>query len=270
MYTDKLFTGQREITGLGIYHYGARFYSQKLGRFLSADMIVPGMFNPQALNRYSYVLGNPLRYTDPTGHICVNNNGTDDEVAMSGDCDGGENPLYTGGLVGSPVGYDPDDPESPPNPNGGTPSPSPTPTLTPIPTMSITIPTISNDPLDYILTVPPTITPTSPVQIGPFIPSSTPTLTPTSVLPDMANTVVAYCFGGPDLSGAPGCGELIDQGFSAHPAYPHGAGQTFDAIVDTVYVVTTAQLPEVHVTPYNVTYTVLVILIVIPIIPPFP
>jgi hypothetical protein len=27
--TDKLFTGQRD-TGLGIYHYGARFYSQEL------------------------------------------------------------------------------------------------------------------------------------------------------------------------------------------------------------------------------------------------
>ena len=27
-----------------------------------------GPANPQALNRYSYVLDNPLRYTDPTGH----------------------------------------------------------------------------------------------------------------------------------------------------------------------------------------------------------
>jgi len=68
MYTDKLFTGQREETGLGIYHYGARFYSPKLGRFLSPDTIVPSYTNPQAWNRYSYVLGNPLRYTDPTGH----------------------------------------------------------------------------------------------------------------------------------------------------------------------------------------------------------
>jgi uncharacterized protein RhaS with RHS repeats len=33
IYTDKLFTGQREMTGLGIYHYGARFYSPKTGRF---------------------------------------------------------------------------------------------------------------------------------------------------------------------------------------------------------------------------------------------
>jgi RHS repeat-associated protein len=66
--TDRLFTGQREITGLGIYHYGARFYSPKLGRFLSADSIVPGYANPQSLNRYSYVNNNPLRYVDPTGH----------------------------------------------------------------------------------------------------------------------------------------------------------------------------------------------------------
>jgi RHS repeat-associated protein/uncharacterized repeat protein (TIGR01451 family) len=68
MLTDKLFTGQREMAGLGIYHYGARFYSPKLGRFLSADTIVPRVFNPQNLNRFSYVTNNALRYTDPTGH----------------------------------------------------------------------------------------------------------------------------------------------------------------------------------------------------------
>ncbi len=66
--TDHLYTGQREITGLGIYHYGARFYSPKLGRFLSPDSIIPDQFNPQYLNRFSYGLNNPLRYTDPTGH----------------------------------------------------------------------------------------------------------------------------------------------------------------------------------------------------------
>jgi RHS repeat-associated protein len=71
MPTDKLYTGQREITALGIYHYGARFYSQKLGRFLSPDSIVPGAANPQAFNRYSYGLNNPSRYTDPTGHMAI-------------------------------------------------------------------------------------------------------------------------------------------------------------------------------------------------------
>ena len=68
MYTDKLFTDQREMEGLDVYHYGARFYSPALGRFISADTIVPGYANPQNLNRYSYVLNNPLKYTDPTGH----------------------------------------------------------------------------------------------------------------------------------------------------------------------------------------------------------
>ncbi len=75
MQTDKLFTGQRQITGLGVYNYGARFYSPKLGRFLSADTIVPGFANPQNLNRFSYVLNNPLRYVDPTGHRPVEESG---------------------------------------------------------------------------------------------------------------------------------------------------------------------------------------------------
>ena len=33
MFTDKLFTGQRQIAELGIYHYGARFCSPRLRRF---------------------------------------------------------------------------------------------------------------------------------------------------------------------------------------------------------------------------------------------
>ena len=32
---------------------------------------MPGYANPQNLNRYSYVGNNPLRYTDPTGHMRV-------------------------------------------------------------------------------------------------------------------------------------------------------------------------------------------------------
>jgi RHS repeat-associated protein len=66
--TDYGFTGQRLEAGLGLMHYGARFYSPRLGRFVSADSIVPEPGEPQALNRYAYVTNNPLRFVDPTGH----------------------------------------------------------------------------------------------------------------------------------------------------------------------------------------------------------
>jgi len=66
--TDKGFTGQR-LDGTGLMYYGARYYSAVLGRFISADTLVPGAGNPQALNRYSYTLNNPLKYIDPSGHV---------------------------------------------------------------------------------------------------------------------------------------------------------------------------------------------------------
>jgi RHS repeat-associated protein len=65
--TDKKFTGQR-LDATGLYYYGARYYDASIGRFISPDTIVPDPANPQSLNRYSYCLNNPLKYTDPTGH----------------------------------------------------------------------------------------------------------------------------------------------------------------------------------------------------------
>jgi RHS repeat-associated protein len=62
------YTGQRIETGTGLYDYGARWYDPLIGRFLSADSIVPNPGDSQALNRYMYVLGNPLKYSDPSGH----------------------------------------------------------------------------------------------------------------------------------------------------------------------------------------------------------
>jgi RHS repeat-associated protein len=66
--TDKLFTGQR-LDGTGLYYYGARYYDPTIGRFISPDTIVPNPANPQSFNRYSYCLNNPLKYTDPSGHV---------------------------------------------------------------------------------------------------------------------------------------------------------------------------------------------------------
>jgi RHS repeat-associated protein len=66
--TEVRFTGQREQANVGLYHMGARFYDLHIGQFVSPDSIIPQPGNPQTLNRFSYALGNPLRYRDPTGH----------------------------------------------------------------------------------------------------------------------------------------------------------------------------------------------------------
>ncbi|MHB1295634.1 MAG: RHS repeat-associated core domain-containing protein [Anaerolineae bacterium] len=62
------FTGQRHEDALGLYFYQSRWYDPHIGRFIQPDTLVPGAGNVEAHNRYSYVLNNPLRYTDPTGH----------------------------------------------------------------------------------------------------------------------------------------------------------------------------------------------------------
>jgi RHS repeat-associated protein len=118
--TKRNYTGQI-LDGTGLLYYNARYYDPAIGRFISADTVVPGNAsggmegvavkpltvgfhetqflgklngenklgfwfqlddrarqragepwgpaNPQALNRYSYVLNNPLKYTDPSGHV---------------------------------------------------------------------------------------------------------------------------------------------------------------------------------------------------------
>ena len=63
------FTSQELDEETGLYYYRSRFYDPSLGRFLTPDTIVPDCTNPQAFNRYAYVLNNPIIYTDPTGHF---------------------------------------------------------------------------------------------------------------------------------------------------------------------------------------------------------
>ena len=62
------FTGQRKDSGSGLLFYNARWYDPTVGRFISADTIVPQPGIPQSLNRYSYTANNPLRFVDPSGH----------------------------------------------------------------------------------------------------------------------------------------------------------------------------------------------------------
>lgn len=65
--TTKGFTGHEMVDEVGIIHMGGRIYDPGLGRFMSADPIISDMTNVQRLNRYSYVLNNPLSLVDPSG-----------------------------------------------------------------------------------------------------------------------------------------------------------------------------------------------------------
>ena len=51
-------------------YYNARYYDPEIGQFISPDSIVPDPTHVFDYNRYMYVRGNPLKYTDSSGH-CI-------------------------------------------------------------------------------------------------------------------------------------------------------------------------------------------------------
>ena len=73
--TDRTYTGQeQDTTGLMFYH--ARFYDPALGTFISPDTVVPQPGVVADYNRFAYVRSNPLKYTDPTGHVACEQSDT--------------------------------------------------------------------------------------------------------------------------------------------------------------------------------------------------
>jgi len=61
------FTDQEHDDEFGLINMQGRMYDATVGRFLSADPLVGDPFFGQSYNHYSYVLNNPLSFTDPTG-----------------------------------------------------------------------------------------------------------------------------------------------------------------------------------------------------------
>ncbi len=69
--TPRGFTGHEMLDAVGIIHMNGRIYDPKLGRFLQADPVIQFPHYSQGQNTYSYVLNNPLVYTDPTGYFPI-------------------------------------------------------------------------------------------------------------------------------------------------------------------------------------------------------
>ncbi|NHN38974.1 RHS repeat-associated core domain-containing protein [Pseudomaricurvus alcaniphilus] len=67
--TTRGFTGHEMLDQVGLIHMNGRIYDARLGRFLQADPFIQFPDNTQSYNRYSYVMNNPLVYTDPSGYF---------------------------------------------------------------------------------------------------------------------------------------------------------------------------------------------------------
>ncbi len=66
--TERGFTDHEQLDDHELIHMNGRAYDYNLGRFLSVDPFVQDAGNSQAMNPYSYVLNNPLAFTDPSGY----------------------------------------------------------------------------------------------------------------------------------------------------------------------------------------------------------
>ena len=69
LFLGRGYTGHEHLQQFGLINMNARLYDPALGRFLSPDPYIQSPDFTQNFNRYSYVLNNPLKYTDENGEF---------------------------------------------------------------------------------------------------------------------------------------------------------------------------------------------------------
>ncbi|MEE1039005.1 MAG: polymorphic toxin-type HINT domain-containing protein [Eubacterium sp.] len=70
-YNEICYAGGIYDASTGIYYLNARYYDPENANFLSQDSYRGEIGDPESLNYYAYCYGNPITYTDPSGHIPV-------------------------------------------------------------------------------------------------------------------------------------------------------------------------------------------------------
>jgi len=120
--TTRGFTGHEEMDAIGLVNMNARIYDPQVGRFMTADSIIPNALDGQSYDRYSYVNNGPLSATDPTGHEIETveviaqrmkqNDGSDKSGSVT-DFLEGTGSMGGGGFGGEGGGADPSDKNKP-------------------------------------------------------------------------------------------------------------------------------------------------------------
>ncbi|MEO7386406.1 MAG: FG-GAP-like repeat-containing protein [Gammaproteobacteria bacterium] len=66
-FTERGYTGHEHLDNLRLIHMNGRVQDPLLGTMLSPDPVLGNVLDPQTLNRYAYVAGNPASLVDPSG-----------------------------------------------------------------------------------------------------------------------------------------------------------------------------------------------------------
>ncbi len=67
--TKRGYTGHEHLDVVRLVHMNGRLQDPIIGRMISADILIPNVFDSQTYNRYSYVMNRPLSVTDPSGYM---------------------------------------------------------------------------------------------------------------------------------------------------------------------------------------------------------
>lgn len=73
--TTRGYTSHEMLDEMALIHMNGRLYEPMLGRFVSADAVIDGLYDTQGLNQFSYVGNSPLSFVDPSGYALEGFNG---------------------------------------------------------------------------------------------------------------------------------------------------------------------------------------------------